>query len=329
MRSDKTTGGDGKIRLEILVWACLLNFLALPVPGGLAETGETHTVTITADRQIAYADRLFAEGDYPCAVVEYRRFIHFFPDDGRVDTAHLRMGQCHFRLGAYPEAIRAFDRLTDRYSRKDPARSEAAVSAYWMISVCHSRLGDAGAAVLNLRNLLALTDDSRVRDEAWYRIGWLYVASGEWEKARRAFGQIREESRGTFGLDRQAAELSGAGSIPRKKPGLAGLLSVIPGLGQVYCGRYRDALIALLVNGALAAAAVEAFDNGGEVLGGVIGLVELGFYAGNIHGAANSARKHNRNETRRFIERLKTQINIGLGPAPEDPGIVLKVCHPF
>ena len=41
----------------------------------------------------------------------------------------------------------------------------------------------------------------------------------------------------------------------------AGILSIIPGTGHLYCGRYKDATLAFILNTAMIYAACEAFDN--------------------------------------------------------------------
>jgi hypothetical protein len=99
-------------------------------------------------------------------------------------------------------------------------------------------------------------------------------------------------------------KLEEADEIPEKIPGLAGTLSLIPGAGYLYLGRYRDAATAFLLNAALIGATWEAFDNGNEILGGLLGVVEAGFYSGNIYGSVSSAHKYNRDQVQEFIDGL-------------------------
>jgi hypothetical protein len=83
--------------------------------------------------------------------------------------------------------------------------------------------------------------------------------------------------------------------LPYKSPSTAGVLAgVLPGSGHLYCDRYKDGVVAFLLNGLFTWAAIEAFDNDHEVLGGILGFLELGWYSGNIYSAVNSAHKHNR-----------------------------------
>ena len=94
-------------------------------------------------------------------------------------------------------------------------------------------------------------------------------------------------------------------------------------MGQLYCERYEDALIAFLVNTGLIWATVEAFSNDLYALGSVIGFVGLGFYAGNIYGAVGDAHKFNRRAVRTFSNGLTTRWRVGVLPAPQKDGIGL------
>ncbi|MCP4670136.1 MAG: hypothetical protein GY857_02410, partial [Desulfobacula sp.] len=80
---------------------------------------------------------------------------------------------------------------------------------------------------------------------------------------------------------------------PKKNPAAAGLFAIVPGAGFLYCERYHDAFITLLLNAGLMVAACEAWDDN-KALAGVIGFVETGFYLGNIYGSISSAHKYNR-----------------------------------
>ena len=192
-----------------------------------------------------------------------------------------------------------------------------------MISEAHVNLNTFGPAIINLNNLITITHDEDVRDEAYYRIGWICIETASWEKARLYFSKISAENKDKYQLERLNAELNKERSMPQKKPDLAGFLSIIPGAGYLYCERYQDALIAFLLNGGLILAAYESFDDNNNALGGVIAFVAFGFYAGNIYGAVTSAHKYNRKKTGQFIEKLKNNTKISLSADVENKGVCL------
>ena len=70
--------------------------------------------------------------------------------------------------------------------------------------------------------------------------------------------------------------------------------AVLPGSGQVYNGRYQDALGAFALNALVISGAWLAFDDDNPALGLVCSIFALGWYKGNIYGAVNGAHKYNR-----------------------------------
>ena len=67
----------------------------------------------------------------------------------------------------------------------------------------------------------------------------------------------------------------------------------MPGAGQLYAGRTKDAVIALVVNGLFIAGAWESYQRENYVASAVLVLFEMGWYSGNIYSAVNSAHRFN------------------------------------
>jgi len=170
-------------------------------------------------------------------------------------------------------------------------------------------------------NLISISDDPAVIDRAHYRLGWIQIENGQWDKAKSYFDRISPENRALYRLDDLGRELARADALEMKDPTTAGVLSVVPGGGFLYCERYRDALVAFLLNGALIWAAVDSFDNEQYALGAVISFVEFGFYAGNIHGAVSAAHKYNRAKARGFIQELKQKARIQVSAKDDGLGL--------
>ena len=317
-------GFDGNASDKFIIFCFVVPFVSVCFLFVLFSDVFAGTVlTIDADRQFKFAEKSFSDADYPLAIDEYKRFIHFFPLDDRVELAMYHIGLSYFGDKRFKAAIAAFSSVIDKY--EDTA---LAIQSYFRISESREKLLEFGPAITQLQNLITLTDDVNVRDEAYYRTGWIYVETGTWEKTRLSFNKISEQNRNKYMLKRLSAELDEAVSIQKKESVLAGILSIIPGAGYLYCERYRDALIAFLLNGGLIYAAYESFDEDLYALGGIISFVELGFYTGNIYGAVNSAHKYNRSKTRQFIENLKLNSKISLSPGPGN-GLILSFQYRF
>lgn len=279
---------------------------------------------LNPDKQFNYAQDLFSAKDYSTAVNEYKRFIYFFPKDERVELAMFQIGMSYFLGRHFNEAVNSFKKLTDQYFE-----TEYSIKSYFMISKAYITLKAFDLALINLNNLITITKDENIRDEAYYRIGWIHIETASWDKARHYFEKISPKNRDKFRLERLAAELDKETLIPQKDPKLAGFLSIIPGGGYLYTERYQDALIAFLLNGGFILAAYESFDKGHNALGGLLTFVGFGFYAGNIYGAVTSAHKFNRKETGQFIYKLKKNTRVNLSADLENKSVFLSFRFSF
>jgi len=299
----------------------LLTFsFTVPFPQCFAES----TLIIDPEKQFDFAESYFTNKNYLRAIGEYERYLYFFPEGDKVELAMYRIGMAYFESGRFSDAIFSFNEVLEKYPKTD-----IYVKAYFMIGECHVKREAFGEAILHLQNLVAVTDDNETIDQVNYKIGWIYVEMAEWEKARFYFGKISLNNRNRYRLEKLMAELDLEQSVKKKNPRIAGLLSLLPGAGYVYCERYHDALIAFLLNGGLILAAYESFDQELYALGGVITFVEFGFYAGSIHGSIASAHKYNRTKTRRFIENLKQNSQINLSSGYKSKSILLSFQYRF
>ncbi len=147
----------------------------------------------------------------------------------------------------------------------------------------------------------------------------------KWQEASETFMMV-EKSSPLYLNSQDLAEMSLKGeALPYKNPQTAGVLAILPGLGHLYCERPKDALVAFLLNGVTIWAAVEAFDEDLQVLGGILILLEVGFYAGNIYSAVNSAHKFNRKVRNDFRRSLPDRLNLNLFTTRGGLGLALKM----
>ena len=78
-----------------------------------------------------------------------------------------------------------------------------------------------------------------------------------------------------------------------KSPVIGGLLSVIPGLGHVYAGRYADGARSFLFNTAFTSLSVFSFRERQYVLAGIFTTIEALLYVSNIYGGVNAVLQEN------------------------------------
>jgi len=284
---------------------------------------------IDSDKQFDFAEYYFSTGEYFRAIDEYKRFIYLFPQDERVKPAMYNVGLSFYKSRRLREAINSFKTLIDKYCNADLFILDFTTKAYFMVSECYLKLNEPGPAVINLNNLIKLTADLNIQDEAYYRLGWIFLETASWDNARLYFGKISIQNKNKYELQRLSAELDKERLITRKNPALAGTLSIIPGAGYLYCGRYKDAIIAFLLNGGLMYAAYESFDNDLIALGGIITFFELGFYSGNIYGAIAGAHKYNKMKNKQFLDKLKENTKIDLSYGHKNKDILLSFQFSF
>jgi tetratricopeptide (TPR) repeat protein len=306
------------VRTGWLLAVAVITICLLPVysyPG--------QTVLLDSDRQFQFAEDLFQEGEYYRAIGEYQRFIHFFPESEAVSHARYRIGLAYLKGERYEEAIDAFMLVIRQYPQ-----SGYADQSYLRMSEAYVQLQRYDDAIMHLEKLISVTHDQSIKNEAHYQRGWAYLEQGAWDNAEASFNQISPENRARFRIEDLLRELDKKRDLRRKHPTTAGLLAIVPGAGHVYCERYRDALVAFLVNGALILAAWEAFDHELYALGGLVAVVEIGFYSGNIYSAVGSAHKYNREEKNHFLRYLEEQAKIKVSLAgPGHDEAVLVSCH--
>jgi tetratricopeptide (TPR) repeat protein len=269
---------------------------------------DASTLTIDAQQQFNFAEQLFQQKHYLRAAEEYQRFAFFFPEDPRRRESHFKAGQAFFNSGRYDSAIIEFKIIT-----AEDIFDQFGVEAYFQLSECYLQQRTPGQALMTLYNLTALSQEDVVRDLAFYRMGWIRLGQMDWNGARQSFENISTAGQRKYRIPDVLSVLQQKDHIPLKSPALAGTLSVIPGGGQLYCGRYEDALIAFVVNVGLFWGAYESFDHDLYALGGLLSFVGVGFYMGNIFGAVTDAHKYNQNKKMRFVDQLKESLIITLG----------------
>ncbi|MFW6147343.1 MAG: tetratricopeptide repeat protein [Thermodesulfobacteriota bacterium] len=298
---------SGPARMAVVTICFLIFFVSLNC------YGDTEVV-LNEENQFQFAERYFRNGEYYRAIGEYERLLYFFPRTNKAELVKYRIGLSYLKAEQYEKAIQAFYQLIEEYQN-----TGYAFKSYLDVSKAYVRLNQYAMALTTLSSLIAIAPDLALRDKAYYHRAWVYLEMGLWEKAVESFQKISPQNRETYNLDATLADLKAELPVSKKNPTLAGLLAVVPGAGHLYCGRKRDALITLVLNGLMIYAAYEAFDNDLTAIGSIITLFELGFYGGNIYSAVSSAHKYNRDAEARLLDELKekARVDISLGNPPE------------
>jgi hypothetical protein len=254
---------------------------------------------------LGFADHLFGQRDYYRAITEYERFVYLFPTNPLAGRAGFSAALCYCNGGKFEAAIPVLRSVREKFPASEEAREAGLV-----LAEIQYRLRNYSSAISAVTDAIGEKSDPDRMGRGLILSGLCRLrlgdSEGAIEAARRASAdQGRRHDAGV--LERAATSLPG----DEKSPLFAGALSaVIPGAGQLYVGRPRDAALAFALNGILIAGIVAAFHNDEPVAGAALSIVELAWYSGNVYGAVNAAHKRNAMSLQRFFGELEFRLNI-------------------
>jgi TolA-binding protein len=277
-------------------------------------------ITLDSDEQFRFAEQTMEKGDYLRAVVEFERFLQFFPEDKNAPKARLLIARCYMKAKDYEAARKSLSETLNTY-KGTPTGGKA----LFLMGESYYEQGLYEEAERYFKGLLAAHSAPGLKNSAAYRLAWIQMKIGKWQEASETFKTVESGSPlYPNARDLSVKSLEGE-SLPSKDPTTAGALSVVPGLGHAYCERYKDGLVAFLLNGVFIWATMEAFHEDQDVLGAILGFIELGFYSGTIYSAVNSAHKHNRKVKDDFLQGLPDAIDLNVFATKEGHiGLALK-----
>ncbi|MFW9917941.1 MAG: tol-pal system YbgF family protein [Candidatus Thorarchaeota archaeon] len=294
----------GKSKIQIL-WLVLA---AMSVPVLAASPVLSNQIIINSEDQFSFARSIMDSGDFSRAVVEFERFIHFFPENSQVQTARYLIGICRLRDQRFQEARESFSEVI----RTEPA-GPLSGRALFLTGESYYQQGLSNQAAYYFNQIIEKYTDLDLKNAALYRLGWTKMNASRWCEASRIFSDVERQST-FFESAQQLAEKSLKGeALPQKNPTYAGLMSaIVPGLGHAYVSRYKDATVAFVVNGLFIWGAVQSFRQDQNVVGGILTFLEIGWYSGNIYSAVNATHKYNRKVHDDFRGSLKDRLDLNL-----------------
>lgn len=247
------------------------------------------------ERLLRFGDSLLLNGEPYRAITEYMRYASYFPDQPEAAQMPLRISLAYLYGGRPEQALTAL--APALRSERPDLREQAA----YLQARCYY---EAGEMELLLRGWADPKDTSLAPLLRQQRLQALLRL----DRRKEAIELL--QAAGYGGLDRPVAEslaerLAQSPAPDRRSPVLAGVLSgILPGAGQLYAGRKRDAVVSLLLNGLFVFGAVQAFRGGNEATGILLSSAEIGWYSGNIASAASGARSYNRRRQERYLREV-------------------------
>jgi len=245
-----------------------------------------------------FARYLHGSGMHEEALVEYLRFLRQYPDSKLVSSAHISVMHLHYEVGDYLMAVRGAEQAmqAEQISVEDIPELK-----FW-VSAAYARLDNPEMARQSLPRNEA---GPELAARAKLLEGYTYAQQEDWTRAAVAFQEYglvtHDEARvnDLTDVSRQAL------ARRRKSPGVAGVLGIVPGLGYLYSGYPESAVSALIINSLLVSASYQAFKDGNEPLGALLGVIGIGWYAGSIYGSVSAAERRNEKDLRDTLLELK------------------------
>jgi tetratricopeptide (TPR) repeat protein len=256
---------------------------------------------LTPEEVLAFADALMAEADYDRAITEYKRFLLFWPKDSRADRTRLKIGQCWQALAKWDQAAELFRLVSDQPNALTTERAEA----LYLLGDTFFRQAAYIKAIDRFQACLSRYPDQPQAAQAFRRIGQAYLRLARYQEARDTYATLSEKSWDFHQRLALINDIEKSQQLPKKSPTLAGLLSIVPGLGQLYCQRYQNAASAFLVNGLFIFGTYEALVHHLYGTGAILTIFSTGWYSGNIFAAVNSAEQYNVRTSQNFVHSIE------------------------
>lgn len=289
---------------------------------------QSKQLVITSDMQYQYARALFEKKDYETAMVEFKRFIHFFPDSEHMDQVKFSTGICLYHLEKYHEAARMFNDIILKDKTDDITKE-----SYFYQTRSFLKVGNTGYAQIVLQNYLMLAEDEQTRDRIYFNLAQIHLekAKNPLDKdsltlAKKNLSMMTDSGALKYNRDYYTELIFKARHAPAKSPTAAGIFALIPGGGFLYCERVHDACVTFCLNAGLMYATYSAWDHDNKALAGVVGFVEAGFYTANIYGSVSSAHKYNQAQK---LTILNKEFTIASGFDLENKGYALRLNYGF
>lgn len=255
-----------------------------------------------ASLEVQIALRLFAEGDDFRAVTALKRWMVLDQTPHAESKGHLMIGHVYRRNRQPGLAMRNF---------QNAAKTLEPHERMWAHLMANQELCDTLFAWVECRARLSTLREAAMsaeqRDVLDYQLLFADVVLRKDSVNLGRAERIRNDE-----LSKRASALVGRDSafddLPTKSKLAAGFLSIVPGMGQVYNGRYIDAGLSLGLTGGLGALTWYTWTTYESVpWTAVLGTLTLGFYVGNIVNAVVDAERINTEIYQTFFNDLRMQ----------------------
>ena len=192
------------------------------------------------DAALNQANYFFDNKSYEDAITEYQRFIFFNPEHDMVGDAYYKLGMAYRNQEQWQKAMEAI-RKSIYSTTNDSIKDERKIA----IALIQFVTTNYSSAEFELLRVAHFSKYAPIKKKAFFFLGVCNLYTYKWEEARAHFSRYGSNSI----LD---SLLLISGDLNHKSPKTALWLSTfIPGLGQIYCGDWKNGINALVLNSTL------------------------------------------------------------------------------
>lgn len=276
-------------------------------PQGLFAQKKSDFLKYSQGKQFHFlGDYYYHKQDYALAQIEYERALkHFKGKKKRKSFLKSKLALSFFHQEKFIEGTELLE-------------GGESFSELYLSMFSSLRLGWISLALRQQGRILSSPKISAMqKEEALLLGGTAHIENREYNKLQKFYSDLQRRSRNKDIRKKSAFLLSSLKiyeARPKKSPLLGGALSaLLPGSGQFYAKHYTDAFLAFFFNLTFLGSAFLLYNMENETgrahyASGTMALIGFNFYFANILGGANSARRYNDFQERKFHQEVRSSF---------------------
>ena len=252
----------------------------------------------TEDSATLFINHLINEQEYSSALLEIER-LHYTRKK-LSQSLYLKKLQCLRGMGQHEKALYEYDINTPTEIKEAPEiLTEVAITNYLVANYSATieivqKIEKTGSLFLEARTLHALS----------------LAREGQLKDSKEEFCNLSINFPENTALKNSIQLTDKLLNTKEKKPGVAKILSIIPGAGYLYAGHKGSAITSFFINSLLAYATYTSIKEENYGMAGVMGFFSISFYIGNITGAGRCAKRYNEKTRNDIISAIERRNNI-------------------
>ena len=254
------------------------------------------------DDVLPFINYLINKEEYQSALIEIERSL--FQNNQTQDSIfYVNKLLCYRGLGDFEKGIFEYEVEYPEYFRNIDEVNIQAALLYYLTSNHESALN-----VLD-----KIIDKGHVDDilrKAYTLKAIICMKEGQFQASESALHEAFAMKSDKMLYESNLKILEDIKGQKKKSPGLARVLSIIPGGGYLYTNHKGSALTAFIINSLLGYATYTSVRSENYGIAGVCGFMGLSFYIGNINGAGRSAIRYNERRYNSYIKKIENNNHI-------------------